>query len=110
MAKYYLNANGDYVFTAEYHLARGFCCENDCLHCPYGRTLSKFPPKLEDLDLKDFARLSFFGLSGKIDLKAIRFKGHFCGFFDYQNELFYIEDRFLNQGIEESIILHHRLV
>lgn len=24
------------VFTAEEHLRRGYCCENDCRHCPYG--------------------------------------------------------------------------
>ena len=23
------------VFTAAYHLARGFCCNSDCRHCPY---------------------------------------------------------------------------
>ncbi len=23
------------VFTAAYHLKRGFCCNNDCRHCPY---------------------------------------------------------------------------
>jgi hypothetical protein len=23
------------VFTARYHLRRGFCCENGCRHCPY---------------------------------------------------------------------------
>jgi hypothetical protein len=24
------------VFTAAYHLRRGYCCESGCLHCPYG--------------------------------------------------------------------------
>jgi hypothetical protein len=23
------------VFTAAYHLKRGFCCNSDCRHCPY---------------------------------------------------------------------------
>jgi hypothetical protein len=23
------------VFTASYHLRRGYCCENRCRHCPY---------------------------------------------------------------------------
>ncbi len=23
------------VFTASYHLKRGFCCNSDCRHCPY---------------------------------------------------------------------------
>ncbi|MGB8507540.1 MAG: DUF5522 domain-containing protein [Pyrinomonadaceae bacterium] len=25
-----------FVFTARYHLRRGYCCENSCRHCPYG--------------------------------------------------------------------------
>jgi hypothetical protein len=24
------------VFTAHYHLARGYCCNSKCRHCPYG--------------------------------------------------------------------------
>lgn len=24
------------VFTAHYHLRRGYCCESGCRHCPYG--------------------------------------------------------------------------
>ncbi|MGL4512426.1 MAG: DUF5522 domain-containing protein [Lacipirellulaceae bacterium] len=31
------------VFTSEYHLRRGWCCENRCRHCPYG-----FGPGLPD--------------------------------------------------------------
>lgn len=23
------------VFTAEYHLKRGYCCNSNCRHCPY---------------------------------------------------------------------------
>ena len=23
------------VFTAAYHLARGYCCNSNCRHCPY---------------------------------------------------------------------------
>jgi Family of unknown function (DUF5522) len=32
---YYVNDNGMLVFTAAYHLKRGSCCGNGCLHCPY---------------------------------------------------------------------------
>jgi Family of unknown function (DUF5522) len=32
---YYLE-NGKFVFTAEYHLKRGHCCNSRCRHCPYG--------------------------------------------------------------------------
>ncbi|HKP73534.1 MAG TPA: DUF5522 domain-containing protein [Pyrinomonadaceae bacterium] len=24
------------VFTARFHLRRGYCCESGCRHCPYG--------------------------------------------------------------------------
>ncbi|MBB6001472.1 DUF5522 domain-containing protein [Arcicella rosea] len=33
---FYLNENGFMVFTAAYHLKRGYCCKNGCKHCPYG--------------------------------------------------------------------------
>jgi hypothetical protein len=29
------------VFTALYHLRRGYCCENNCRHCPYGEAAIK---------------------------------------------------------------------
>jgi Family of unknown function (DUF5522) len=32
------------VFTAAYHLRRGFCCNSDCRHCPYKETLSTDEP------------------------------------------------------------------
>jgi hypothetical protein len=28
--------NGFMVFTREYHLKRGFCCQSGCRHCPWG--------------------------------------------------------------------------
>lgn len=31
---YYLE-NGLFVFTAQYHLKRGYCCGSGCRHCPY---------------------------------------------------------------------------
>lgn len=33
---YYINVDGNLVFTEAYHLKRGFCCQSGCLHCPYG--------------------------------------------------------------------------
>lgn len=32
---YYFNEQGFVVFTASYHLKRGTCCGNGCLHCPF---------------------------------------------------------------------------
>ena len=31
---YYLE-NGLYVLTARFLLRRGYCCDNNCRHCPY---------------------------------------------------------------------------
>lgn len=33
---YYYTPEGFVVFTAAYHLKRGYCCKNGCRHCPYG--------------------------------------------------------------------------
>jgi len=32
---FYFNQEGFMVFTAEYLLARGYCCGNGCKHCPF---------------------------------------------------------------------------
>jgi hypothetical protein len=37
---YYLDENGRFVFTKEYHLKRGYCCGNVCKNCPYGNSPS----------------------------------------------------------------------
>ncbi|WP_161805850.1 DUF5522 domain-containing protein [Pedobacter sp. Hv1] len=48
---YYLNEDGLMVFTAAYHLKRGYCCKNKCKHCPWnfgkdgGRKTSKIQTK-----------------------------------------------------------------
>jgi hypothetical protein len=31
---YYLEG-GKFVFTAAYHVKRGYCCNSKCRHCPY---------------------------------------------------------------------------
>lgn len=42
---YYLDANGNMVFTKKFHLKRGYCCKNVCRHCPwkYGRDKDQQP-------------------------------------------------------------------
>jgi len=32
---YYINKDGNLVFTEAYHLKRGYYCQNKCLHCPW---------------------------------------------------------------------------
>lgn len=39
---YYIE-NGKYVFTEQYLLNRGFCCNSNCRHCPY-REVSMLNP------------------------------------------------------------------
>ncbi len=38
---FYLTEEGYKVFTAKYLLKRGYCCQNGCMHCPYGFDKSK---------------------------------------------------------------------
>lgn len=33
---YYKTKEGYIVFTEQYHLKRGYCCQNGCKRCPYG--------------------------------------------------------------------------
>jgi hypothetical protein len=39
--------NGLYVFTREYLLKRGYCCQSGCRHCPYGFVKSNPTPTPE---------------------------------------------------------------
>jgi hypothetical protein len=32
---FYYNEQGYTVLTEKYHLDRGYCCGNGCMHCPY---------------------------------------------------------------------------
>jgi hypothetical protein len=32
---FYYNAMGYMVLTADYHMRKGNCCGNGCLHCPF---------------------------------------------------------------------------
>jgi Family of unknown function (DUF5522) len=42
---FYYNENGLMVLTEKYHLERGFCCGNGCLHCPYDYVNVPMPQK-----------------------------------------------------------------
>ncbi|MDA9551665.1 DUF5522 domain-containing protein [Flavobacteriaceae bacterium] len=33
---YYMSPKGFKVFTEQYHTKRGYCCESNCRHCPFG--------------------------------------------------------------------------
>ena len=46
-----INGNGYFVFTRNYHLNRGVCCGNGCLHCPFSYINVPEPKKTELLAL-----------------------------------------------------------
>lgn len=49
---YYFNTNGLMVFTKEYHLKRGYCCQSGCENCPFG--FKKIDPSIPiELQLND---------------------------------------------------------
>jgi hypothetical protein len=47
--EYYFTPEGYIVFTEKYHLKRGYCCQNNCRHCPWRkRRGEKKPPAAPD--------------------------------------------------------------
>ena len=42
---YYYSDEGYIVFTEKYHLKRGYCCDNNCKHCPYKNIKKKMNDK-----------------------------------------------------------------
>jgi hypothetical protein len=49
---YYIH-EGAIVMTEKYHIDRGFCCGNNCKHCPYTK-----PTKKGNLEIReDFLHL-----------------------------------------------------
>jgi hypothetical protein len=40
--------NGFVVFTAAYHLKRGYCCGSGCRHCPYDHINVPAPGQLPE--------------------------------------------------------------
>lgn len=56
---YYINEEGEFVFTRQYHIEKGYCCGFGCKHCPYNHEnvpvskKSELPPKPPKERLKD---------------------------------------------------------
>ncbi len=42
---YYYSDEGYIVFTEKYHLKRGYCCDNNCKHCPFKKNKKKMNEK-----------------------------------------------------------------
>lgn len=49
---FYFNEQGLMVLTEAYHLKRGRCCGNGCLHCPYNFENVKEPRKTQLLEAR----------------------------------------------------------
>lgn len=47
---YYLE-DGKFVFTATFHLKRGFCCNHGCRHCPYRESEILKAPRIRIIGL-----------------------------------------------------------
>lgn len=45
---FYEDKNGNTVFTAQFHLKRGYCCKNKCRHCPWNFGRKKQKPSSEN--------------------------------------------------------------
>ena len=50
---FYYNDQGFIVLTEKYHLDKGFCCGNGCLHCPYDYVNVSEPKRQELLKKKE---------------------------------------------------------
>jgi hypothetical protein len=50
---YYYNEQGFIVLTEKYHLQRGDCCGNGCMHCPYDYKNVAEPKRSELLSLRN---------------------------------------------------------
>jgi Family of unknown function (DUF5522) len=49
---FYYNDTRLMVLTEKYHLERGYCCGNGCLHCPYNYVNVPEPAKTKLLSKK----------------------------------------------------------
>ncbi len=52
---FYINEEGNNVHTSQFLKNRGSCCKTNCLHCPYGTTLSNFGLEFIQLTNEDMA-------------------------------------------------------
>ena len=54
---YYFNEQGYIVLTEKFHLQKGYCCGNGCLHCPY--EYENVPePRRSELNISSLSSIS----------------------------------------------------
>ncbi|MEJ5995573.1 DUF5522 domain-containing protein [Pedobacter sp. Du54] len=54
---YYFNEDGLMVFTAAYHLKRGYCCKNKCKHCPWRNREQSIEPGVDSLESNSLKKI-----------------------------------------------------
>ena len=128
---FYVNDEGNTVFTSQYHRKKGSCCHSNCLHCPFGTTLKNLGVKASKYDDENkqivdslYKKLyqvndSFtsqllgeaFGKSSSVpqkeDLYLLRLKGVPCGLMQYEAgkvKSFKLLNEFSDQGINEGYL------
>jgi hypothetical protein len=47
---YIIDELGNLIFTKEYHLKRGYCCQNGCVNCPFDTIDPNIPAELLGTD------------------------------------------------------------
>ncbi len=117
-AKSYEDQQGNTVFTAAYHKARGYCCKSACLHCPYGFTLKKLGVQFQDYDdsrkaealaiLQEANEANFdlAAFTGE-NIKFIEVKQHVAGLL-VKNHIvvkrIFLREHFRSQGLDKDIV------
>lgn len=91
---YYFDLNGKLTYKAESHLARGECCFNYCLHCPYGTTVEKYGLK---------------ACQSAESVLKFSLKGSICAYYFENEKRWEILPRFQTQSLEDDLNLSLRI-
>lgn len=92
--EYYFDGHGRLIYKAEFHLNRGDCCFNYCLHCPYGTTVEKY---------------GFTIIKTNPNLLEFSLKGHPCATYDLASKMWNIFPRFSKQSLDDDLNLSLRI-
>ena len=46
--EFYYSEQGYIIFTKKYHLNRGYCCNNNCINCPFKKEIKKIKKNKDD--------------------------------------------------------------
>jgi hypothetical protein len=94
--------------------ARGRCCKNSCIHCPFGHTLKQHGLKFLKLEEKNLSRIQKL-TAGSIDFtqfplsdyQIVLLKGFICAVVRVDKlfvKEFYLMPDFVDQGLSKEVI------